>query len=106
MQHVIHDGKALYSVRETREDTVVSSAHGATVSVMVIDVDRNAKPDLLLLLKGGRTAEAYLVEKDGFLSPAPAQILFNKGEKNFASRDCCTKRQNNGQPTRQIQRTR
>jgi len=79
MQHVIHDGQAVYSVRETREDTVVSSTHGATVSVMFIDVDRNAKPDLLLLLKGGRTAEAYLVEKDGFLSPAPAQILFNKG---------------------------
>jgi len=78
MQHVIHDGEAVYSVRETREDTVVSSTHGTTVSVLVIDVDRDAKPDLLLLLKGGKTAEAYLVEKDGFLSPAPPQTLFNK----------------------------
>ena len=77
-QQVIYDGQCVYSIRETKDDTIVSSTHGNTVSVLQIDVDRNGKPDLLLLLAGGRTAEAYMFGKDGFVSPCPADMFFNE----------------------------
>ena len=83
MQHVMHNGAIVYTVRE--------SGHGLTkyfksnaVSIQEHDINGDGKTDLLFLMPLGtaEVIEAFLVTGGKFLSPLPSEDRFDKnGER-------------------------
>ena len=88
MQHVLHDGAIVYTIRD------LGCGHtkhfkSTVVSVQEDDINGDGKADLLFLMHLGnnRIVEAFKVTGGNSLTPLPSEDLFDKNGKKRSYRN-------------------
>jgi hypothetical protein len=87
MQHVFHDGKVVYTIREAGHG-VIKHFKSNVVSIQEHDLNDDGKMDILFLMPLGSSEviEAFSIAGGKFLSPLSSDDLFDKhGNKHTMS---------------------
>ena len=106
MQHVFHDGKVVYTVREAGHG-VIKYFKSNVISTQEHDLNDDGKMDLLFLMPLGSSEviEAFFIAGGKFLSPLSSDDLFDKHGNKHPLSDVISrmKEKPSQQPAAQVQ---